>query len=77
MQEINEELPTLAQMYEHLWTEVRVHRNKLLKEADIQINLAEDTTADATPWRNYRQALRDLPGTTDNPTTVVWPTKPI
>ena len=76
MQELNQQLPTLEQMYERLWTEVRVHRNGLLKEADIKINLIEDDGSDASIWRNYRQLLRDLPGLFDNPTAFVWPSKP-
>ena len=29
-----------------------------------------------TAWTNYRQALRDLPANTVDPTDVTWPTKP-
>lgn len=76
MEELNEQLPTLEQMYQQSWREIRVHRNGLLKQADIQINVLEDSGTDATPWRNYRQLLRDLPNNSENPTTLVWPTKP-
>ena len=27
-------------------------------------------------WLDYRQALRDLPSTTDDPAKAVWPTRP-
>lgn len=27
-------------------------------------------------WLEYRQALRDLPSTTDDPANAVWPTRP-
>lgn len=27
-------------------------------------------------WLEYRQALRDLPSTTDDPASAVWPTRP-
>ena len=37
----------------------RVERDKLLVEADIEINKLVDAGLDATEWRVYRQALRD------------------
>lgn len=77
MEEHNDQLPTLAEMYEHLWSEIRCHRIGLLKAADIQVNLLEDNGSDASAWRSYRQLLRDLPGTTDNPAMVVWPVEPV
>ena len=52
----------------------RNQRKKLLEEADWQINKKIDNNQDATSWRTYRQALRDITsGDVDNPT---WPTKP-
>ncbi|MCD9550856.1 hypothetical protein GLP21_19775, partial [Photobacterium carnosum] len=30
-----------------------------------------------TEFTAYRQALRDIPQTYDNPDDIVWPTKPI
>jgi hypothetical protein len=45
-----------------------------LEEADWQINKKIDNNEDATSWRTYRQALRDLPASTDDP--IVWPTPP-
>jgi hypothetical protein len=44
-----------------------------LEEADWQINKKIDNNEDATSWRTYRQALRDITNNPDNPT---WPTKP-
>lgn len=37
----------------------RTERDKLLVEADIEINKLVDLGLDATEWRVYRQALRD------------------
>ena len=54
--------------------EIRAKREKLFPEADFKINMLSDTGADATKWRTYRQALRDITkGNLNNPT---WPTKP-
>ena len=49
----------------------RANRDKLLVEADIEINKLVDAGLDATEWRVYRQALRD--------STLTWvlPSKPI
>ena len=37
----------------------RANRDKLLVEADIEINKLVDLGLDSTEWRVYRQALRD------------------
>ena len=49
----------------------RIERDKLLVEADIEINKLVDAELDVTEWRVYRQALRD--------STLTWvmPSKPI
>lgn len=49
----------------------RGERNKLLAEADIEINKLVDLGLDSTEWRVYRQELRD--------STLTWvlPSKPI
>ncbi|MCJ8350727.1 phage tail assembly chaperone [Moritella sp.] len=58
------------------FTEVRQAREPLLKSADDLINAAEDKSVDVTPFRQYRQALRDIPQTFNDAQDVVWPTKP-
>ena len=58
----------------HKLQEIRAKRGKLFPEADFKINMLLDTNADASAWKTYRQALRDITkGDLDNPT---WPTKP-
>ena len=37
----------------------RIERDKLLVEADIEINKLIDLGLDSTEWRKYRQELRD------------------
>lgn len=69
-------IPTLQQMQAMAWREIRQHRNQLLMSADITINKLEDQGQSAAAWRSYRQQLRDLPESCDNPHSVVWPTKP-
>lgn len=51
--------------------EFRAERDKLLVEADIEINKLVDLGLDSTEWRKYRQELRD--------STLTWvlPSKPI
>ncbi|MEZ9073123.1 phage tail assembly chaperone [Vibrio splendidus] len=51
-------------------------RDSLLVEADHLVNSAMDNGVDATPFRQYRQALRNIPKTFTNPEDVVWPQKP-
>ncbi|OCH46128.1 hypothetical protein A6D96_22955, partial [Vibrio cyclitrophicus] len=52
-----------------------VRKNKL-SEADDLVNMAMDNGVDVAPFRQYRQALRDIPQTYTNPEDVVWPQKP-
>lgn len=54
---------------------IRRDRKNLLEEADFKINTLVDNNQDATAWRVYRQALRDMTNQSDlaNP---VYPTKP-
>jgi len=48
-------------------------RNNLLQETDWMAN-SDVTMSDA--WKTYRQALRDLPANTADPSNPTWPTKP-
>ena len=52
-------------------SQFRDNRDKLLVEADIEINKLVDAELDVIEWRVYRQALRD--------STLTWvlPSKPI
>ena len=58
---------------------LRRERNERLEATDITVlpdrwaAMNDDTK---TAWSNYRQALRDLPANTADPTDVTWPTKP-
>ncbi|EKA6056040.1 hypothetical protein OLZ71_003319 [Vibrio parahaemolyticus] len=58
------------------WIEIIEARDTLLVEADHLVETALDNGHDATPFRQYRQALRDIPQTYSNPEDVVWPQKP-
>ena len=53
---------------------VRTERNKKL--ADTDWTQLADSTADATVWATYRQALRDVPSQAGFPHDVTWPTEP-
>ena len=53
---------------------IRAERNKKLANTDWT-QLA-DSTANATAWGTYRQALRDLPTTEGFPHNLTWPTEP-
>ena len=55
--------------------EVRTQRDALLVESDWAV-LPDAPVADAQAWKDYRQALRDVPQQTGFPTDIDWPTKP-
>jgi len=54
---------------------LRIDREPLLEEADWQIHKLEDAGGDASKWKTYRQALRDITKASDI-YNVTWPTKP-
>lgn len=53
---------------------LRRKRNQLLAETDYFAN-TDVTMPDG--MRDYRQALRDLPANTSDPSNPTWPTKPV
>ena len=55
--------------------EVRTQRDALLVESDWAV-LPDAPVADEQAWKDYRQALRDVPQQTGFPTDINWPTKP-
>ena len=59
--------------------DLRVQRNSLLVESDIIVlpdrwDIMNDEVK--ANWTTYRQELRDLPATTDDPVNPTWPTPP-
>jgi hypothetical protein len=56
------------------WTSFRIVRNQLLASSDW--TRLDDVQCDKEAWAVYRQALRDLPANTTDPTNVTWPTPP-
>ena len=54
---------------------LRNMRKPLLEEADWQIHKIEDASGDASAWRTYRQALRDVTKQSDI-YNINWPSKP-
>lgn len=59
------------------WNMVRTDRDALLTASDWVITKSLETGVSVPQeWANYRQALRDLPQNTLDPSNVAWPTKP-
>lgn len=59
------------------WKELRILRDGKLSKCDwTQIADVSLTEEQKTAWRTYRQALRDLPGNTEDPKNPIWPTIP-
>ena len=69
-----EEAAENAQALALAWEGLRAQRNRRLAESDWTV-LADSPTSTAA-WKTYRQALRDLPANTTDPTSPVWPTPP-
>jgi len=56
------------------WDTIRSQRDQLIRDTDW--TMIPGATVDQAQWAAYRQILRDLPQTYDNPEDVVWPTQP-
>ena len=56
------------------WSALRRQRSSLLQASDW--TQVADSPVDAAAWAAYRQALRDLPGNTTDPTSPQWPDTP-
>jgi len=58
--------------------ELRTKRNTLLSKTDYvaTIDYPHPTPEKKQEWLDYRQALRDLPSTTEDPANPVWPVPP-
>ena len=56
------------------WAAVRVERDRLLTASDW--TQVADAPVDAQAWADYRQTLRDIPQTQDDPDSIVWPETP-
>ena len=60
--------------------DLRAKRNRLLQQSDWEIlSVLEKGNTISTDWKNYRQALRDLPDGKDTVAkceNATWPTKP-
>jgi hypothetical protein len=59
---------------ENAWRSLRATRNQLLAASDWTI--LSDSPTPTAAWKTYRQALRDLPANTTDPTAPDWPTPP-
>ena len=57
---------------------IRQERNILLDQTDkyIVADYPHPTPEAKQRWLDYRQALRDLPSTTEDPANPVWPVQP-
>lgn len=55
-------------------TDLRLLRNQLLSSSDW--TQVADAPVDQAAWAVYRQQLRDLPDSTEDPRNPVWPTPP-
>ena len=64
--------PTADEITAQKWVGIRARRDALLNATDWRA-VSDRTLSDA--WRDYRQALRDVPAQTDVD-NIVWPTEP-
>lgn len=70
---------TPQEIEDNAWAELRSQRNMLLQQTDFMMVTdfyASMTAQEQTDVTTYRQALRDLPDNTSDPTDVTWPSKP-
>lgn len=61
------------------WAFIRQERDRLLAESDTAVlpdRWSAMTQEKQQAWAVYRQSLRDIPQSYNDPRDVVWPTKP-
>lgn len=58
-----------------LWADVRMKRDQMLRASDWT-QLPDAAGSNQAAWRQYRQALRDLPQAQKDPSNITWPTPP-
>ena len=59
---------------DYVWERLRNKRNSLLFWTDHR--MVTDAPWDLAPWVSYRQKLRDIPKTTNDPRLAEWPEVP-
>ena len=71
------------QAYDRALRRLREKRNQLLAESDWIITKGLEQGTELTEWKEYRQALRDLPATAEpqldkqgNLANITWPEAP-
>lgn len=68
-----------ARLMPSYWNALRAERNRLLELSDIHVlpdRWSSYDSATQQAWTVYRQALRDLPANTVDPTAPIWPVPP-
>ena len=74
--EYNASQPSDAKILSHKWESIRAQRDMLLNKTDWMVTKALETGVPVTDaWKNYRQALRDIP-TQSDVDNINWPTEP-
>ena len=72
----NARQPSDAKILSHKWESIRAQRDMLLNKTDWMVTKALETGVPVTDaWKNYRQALRDIP-TQSDVDNINWPTEP-
>ena len=72
----NARQPSDAKILSHKWESIRAQRDMLLNKTDWMVTKALETGVPVTDaWKNYRQALRDVP-TQSDVDNINWPTEP-
>lgn len=56
--------------------QLRIKRDVLLQQCDWVVSISDYPKEDLEEWKVYRQALRDLPTATEDPSNPVWPVPP-
>ena len=64
-----------ADALESSWASLRIERNALLTSSDWTQG-TDSPLDDKAEWVTYRQSLRDLPASTEDPTDPTWPEAP-
>jgi hypothetical protein len=74
---VNDQAQADADALANSWDKLRTERNALLVSSDwTQAADSPLTDEVKTSWSTYRQELRDLPASTEDPADPTWPSPP-
>lgn len=68
----------VEQAIKEQWSHMRQQRDLKLRDSDWRVSVSDypQSSENKAAWITYRQALRELPSNTSDPSNIIWPAPP-